>query len=362
MSPRTRCTLALSLTILACTAADSPGLAMTTGSPASSETTDTPPVDVPTDPTTTSGSTSSTSTTDDPISSTSTGDATTEEPPLCGNAVVDPGEGCDLGWENNSDLGYCKADCTLATCGDGDVWVGVESCDEGPGGNLGEYAGCMPDCSLANFCGDGLLHPSEACDAGEANGTGQHEEGFVACSATCNLDAYRVFISSTELTGKLGGLTGADLHCQNLARAVGWTEWTRVRAWLSDGSSAAKDRVAGSKPEWPLALVNGKRVANSLADLITSGPGDGIDLDELGEPWIKAQVWTNTAVTGEPFDSPQHCAGWISESLSSVAWVGLNAVPKLPEADWEDWSDNHWWTSYMTKTCDKPRHLYCFEI
>lgn len=113
----------------------------------------------------------------------------------------------------------------------------------------------------ANFCGDGLPHPSEACDAGEANGTGQHEEGFVACSATCNLDAYRVFISSTELTGKLGGLTGADLHCQNLARAVGWTEWTRFRAWLSDGSTAAKDRVAGSKPAWPYALVNGRRVA-----------------------------------------------------------------------------------------------------
>jgi hypothetical protein len=360
MPTRTRCTLALSLTLLACTSADSLGVAMTTGSSASSETTEAPPIDLPTGPTTTSGSTSSSSTTDDPT--TTTTDATTGALPLCGNAVIDPGESCDLGWENHSDLGYCKTDCTLATCGDGDLWVGVEMCDEGPGGNLGEYAGCMPDCSLANFCGDGLLYPPETCDAGTANGTGDHEDGFVACSATCDLDAYRIFISSTELSGDLGGLTGADLHCQNLVRAAGWAEWTRVRAWLSDGTSAAKDRVAGSKPAWPYALVNGKRVADNLADLVTSGPDDGIDLDELGNPWSQTQVWTNTAVTGEPFSPTDHCKGWNSAAPDSLGGVGLNAVPKLPEADWKDWADNNWWTLYAAVKCNDLLHLYCAEF
>jgi len=362
--PSTRHAMALSLTFVACSPpADTAGGAMATGGSSSSSTTESPPADQPTDPTTSSTSSSSASTTEASTTTTSTtGDATTGTPSLCGNGVVDPGEMCDLSWQNNSDLGYCKTDCTLATCGDGDLWVGVEACDEGPGGNTGAYAGCMPDCSLANFCGDGLPHPTEACDAGEANGTGQHEEGFVTCSATCNLDAYRVFISSIKLTGNLGGITGADQTCKNLAIAAGWAEESKVRAWLSNDSVSAMERVTGPDPDKPYALVNGKRITDNLAELGATGVGDGIDLDELGNPWIKAEVWTNTAVTGEPFDPPAHCQGWISASPGDLARIGLNARPKLPKDEWTDWSVSKKWTSYDTMPCVEFRHIYCFEL
>jgi len=46
---------------------------------------------------------------------------------LCGNGVVDDGEGCDDGDEDAFDA--C-ADCEVATCGDGFVRAGVESCDD----------------------------------------------------------------------------------------------------------------------------------------------------------------------------------------------------------------------------------------
>lgn len=363
--PSTRQVIVLSLTLVACSPpTDTAYVTITTGGSSSSSTTVSPPADQPTDPTTSSAGSSSASTTEDPATTSSTtSDETTGTPSLCGNGVVDPpDETCDLGWQNNNDIGYCKTDCTLATCGDGDLWVGVEACDEGPGGNTGEYAGCMPDClSLANFCGDGVLHPKEACDDGAANGTGQHEEGFVTCSATCNLDAYRVFISSTELTGNLGGLTGADQTCKNLATAAGWAEETEVRAWLSNDSVAAAEHVAGVAADRPYALVNGKRIAGSLAELVANGVGDGIELDELGNQWSKAQVWTDTAVTGEPFDPPAHCQGWISASPEDLARIGLNARPKLPKDEWTDWSVSKKWTSYDTRSCIEVRHLYCFE-
>lgn len=329
---------------------------------------------MPTEPTSTSAatttdtgaeaaSTSSSTPLDTGADTTTAVETATGWSPVCGNALQEDGEMCDLGWENNTDLGYCKTDCTLATCGDGDLWAGVEVCDEGPGGNNGEYGGCLADCSArAPFCGDGLLDPGEGCDNGEANGTPEHADGFAACSATCNFDAKRVLISSLEFNGKLGGLTGADLLCQNLVKAAGWPEWTRVRAWLSDGSTSALTRLTAFDSGEPYVLVNGRIVATNLTQLIAAGPGDGIDLDEHGTQWLDAYVWTNTAVTGEVFSATDHCYGWTSANPVHTALGGWNAVPKLPADEWTQWSDNKKWTSHIFLTCEMPYHLYCFEI
>jgi hypothetical protein len=359
--PRFRHTL--SLLVLACHPEETP-TDTTTSSSSTSETTDTPPpvptttggVDVPS----TTGGTSDADTTVDP---TSTGDATTGDPPLCGNGLVDPGEQCDLSWQDNSDKGYCKTDCTVAYCGDGDLWVGVESCDQGADGNTGDYAGCNPDCSLANFCGDGVPHPYESCDAGEFNGTGVSEEGFVGCSTSCGLEALRVAVSSVPFDGNLGGLTGADEICQDLVDAAGWPGDPKVLAWLSDGNKSALERISATMPSKPYALVNGRRVAGDLASLIADGPGDGIDLDEYGTAWTAITVWTNTAITGEAFSPTDHCFGWTSASPDAAsARVGLNAVPKLPEDAYDQWSQMKKWTSSKSQKCHTAQHLYCVEV
>ena len=57
----------------------------------------------------------------------------------CGNGVLDPGEACDDGNQNNTD-GCLDATslggtCQLASCGDGFVYAGVEGCDDGNGNN-----------------------------------------------------------------------------------------------------------------------------------------------------------------------------------------------------------------------------------
>ena len=62
--------------------------------------------------------------------------------------------------------------------------------------------------------------------------------------------------------GNLGGLAGADAHCQALAQAVGAGGKT-WRAYLSTGTVDAKDRI-GSGP-WYNA--KGELIAQSVADL-----------------------------------------------------------------------------------------------
>ena len=96
----------------------------------------------------------------------STGDeGTTAIPdPVCGDAVLDPGEGCDDG-EMNADDGACTSQCVPATCGDLLVQTGVEECDDG---NQVDTDACVAGCKHA-VCGDGLIGPGELCDDGNQN-------------------------------------------------------------------------------------------------------------------------------------------------------------------------------------------------
>ncbi|MGB1277056.1 MAG: fibrinogen-like YCDxxxxGGGW domain-containing protein, partial [Nannocystaceae bacterium] len=78
----------------------------------------------------------------------------------CGDGVLNGGEVCDDG--NTDDSDDCLSTCVEASCGDGFVLSGVEDCDD-----MGESAACNLDCTVA-ACGDGLLNESagEACDDG----------------------------------------------------------------------------------------------------------------------------------------------------------------------------------------------------
>jgi cysteine-rich repeat protein len=130
--------------------------------------------------------------------------------PVCGNGVVEFGETCDDGNQNNHDA--CPdgpgGTCQDATCGDGFVWAGHETCDDGNhmngdlcpdgvGGTcrdatcgdghvwLGQElcdTGADPLChdGCHSRCGDGIVNGSfgETCDDGDRNG--------IACYAGCS--------------------------------------------------------------------------------------------------------------------------------------------------------------------------------
>jgi len=297
----------------------------------------------------------------------STGDESTDGTSLCGNFIVDDGEQCDLGPMHNWDHGACTSQCMTATCGDGLLFEGVETCDEGDENGPG-HGQCNPiTCQFGPRCGDGVLTPEhEECDGGGPDGGGEIEGLDTKCLAGCTWDGRIVLISSKKFGANLGGLTGADLRCQNLAKDANLTGAAGYRAWLSDDDESPLTRLEFNSE--PLVLLSGVEVAEDLDALIANGPGDGITVTELRTTLMEARVWTNTAVTGEVFSDTDHCKNWTStaptnpDNTPSAASTGLNAVSKLPADDWNQWSDGRWWTHFLVPLqCSYTAHLYCVE-
>ena len=99
--------------------------------------------------------------------------------PMCGDGMVDDGEECDDGEDNNSDTvaDACRTDCSDPVCGDGVADSG-EDCD-----SLGaETADCNEDCTAAE-CGDGIIN--EAADEDCDDGNTDAEDG---CDAQCAIE------------------------------------------------------------------------------------------------------------------------------------------------------------------------------
>lgn len=301
----------------------------------------------------------------------STTSTTSGDRELCGNGVLDPGEGCDLSYESNSDSGACTLQCQPAVCGDGLVWAGHEACDRAGANNDTLYGACTTSCELGDHCGDSVVNrPYEECDHGALNNTGESPPGGVPCTA-CRLAARLAFVSSTPfLPSQLGGLTGADLRCQKLAEDAGYDNSTAFRAWLSAGPAGPAARFTHG-PETngvPYALPDGRRIADDWNDLVTHGPDDGITITELGAEALDSAVWTNTDAYGEPFDPDNICNGgscdcdnWTSDSPLLTARVGRSGVDKLLQTEWDMWQAERQWTSFKNLLCKFPLQIYCFE-
>ncbi len=99
--------------------------------------------------------------------------------PLCGDAILDPGEECDQGAANSDNTpDACRVDCMLPACGDGVIDTD-EECDDG---NRSPGDECQHDCLLPR-CGDGIVDLGEDCDQGTENSNGEPD----ACRADCTL-------------------------------------------------------------------------------------------------------------------------------------------------------------------------------
>ena len=76
----------------------------------------------------------------------------------CGDGVVQTGEMCDDGNDNESD--GCTSLCRPPECGDAIVSTG-EQCDDG---NDNETDDCTSACEYYSSCGDGVVQFVEQCD------------------------------------------------------------------------------------------------------------------------------------------------------------------------------------------------------
>jgi cysteine-rich repeat protein len=260
----------------------------------------------------------------------------------CGNAVLDPGEPCDGPGEACTDF------CSPPQCGDG-YKQDDEACDDG---NALVGDACTPDCQVSE-CGDGVVASDEVCD----DATGVIHDG---CTGECERDARFVFVTSQSYGGgDIGGLTGADGHCQLLADIAGLPG--QYLAWLSD--DADNPALRFGKSELPYVLPAGELglglvVADDWLDLVDGALERPIDVDETGASIAPGQacevddalVWTRTDASAGALAGSGSCLGW---SVNNVGNSG--AAGRIDAVDLA-------WTAACPKiSCARSLRLYCFE-
>lgn len=160
------------------------------------------------------------------------------------------------------------------------------------------------------------------------------------------------FVTSVGL-GKgadLGGLDGADKHCQALATAVGAGNKT-WRAYLStQGQSAvnAKDRIGRG----PWVNAKGEVIAKDIADLhsannkiskATALTEKGTVVNGRGDTPNMHDILTGTQPDGTAFSVPEDrtCGNW-TKSTTGAAMVGHSDRTGLDDsAPAKSWNSSH---------------------
>jgi hypothetical protein len=175
--------------------------------------------------------------------------------------------------------------------------------------------------------------------------------------------------------GDLGGLAGADRHCQALSSAAGataknWRAYLSTQPMGNTKAVNARDRIG----KGPWVNAKGEVIARSVADLHSDKNNltKATALDEKGMP-IKARgdtpnqhdILTGSQLDGTAFGAgaDMTCKNWTSSS-DGVAMVGHHDRAGLDDSA----PSKSWTTSHVTVGCSQealPRtggngYFYCF--
>jgi hypothetical protein len=177
--------------------------------------------------------------------------------------------------------------------------------------------------------------------------------------------------------GNLGGLAGADKHCQTLANAAGGTKKT-WRAYLSTqgpGAVNARDRIG----KGPWFNAKGARIAQDVADLhgdsieqarrgnnltrVTAITEKGQPVNGVGDTPNVHDILTGSQLDGTAFPAggDRTCQNWTSNTGDS-AQVGHH--------DRTGGGNTSWNSTHQSKGCSQANLvatggaglLYCFAI
>ena len=125
----------------------------------------------------------------------------------------------------------------------------------------------------------------------------------------------------------LGGLAGADAHCQMLAESAGAGGKT-WRAYLStSGAVNARDRIG----DGPWVNANGMQVASDVDDLHTENnklgkensiSESGEQINGRGDSPNRHDILTGSNLDGTAYAEGHTCGNWTSNSSDGSAKVG----------------------------------------
>jgi hypothetical protein len=194
---------------------------------------------------------------------------------------------------------------------------------------------------------------------------------LVAASAQAQQKDMTFFITSAG-SGKgadLGGLKGADAHCQKLAAAAGAgnRQW---RAYLSTDKVNARDRIG--KGPWKNA--KGEEIARNVDDLHkNSRINKQTGLDEKGQPVNgrgdspnKHDILTGSSPAGRAIaDKELTCGNW-TKSGEGSAMVGHHDRVGLSDTE----AARSWNSSHPSRGCSQDALrssggdglFYCFAV
>lgn len=166
------------------------------------------------------------------------------------------------------------------------------------------------------------------------------------------------FVTSAEFDGDLAraggaatGLLGGDALCQ--AAAADAELAGTFRAWLSDGTTNAIDRLADVGGWYTISWYWPPRQIFADAAQLATGPSASFT-DEHGN-YVSRHPWTGTKADGTRATSsvPQgsaNCLGWTASWVDSGVTGDSNSV-----------SAYGFWTSAGAQQCQNRASLYCFQ-
>lgn len=171
----------------------------------------------------------------------------------------------------------------------------------------------------------------------------------------------------------LGGLAGADRHCQTLAAAAGagsrtWRAYLSTQAAGTQAAVNARDRIG----QGPWFNVKGVRVADNLADLHSESSRLGKEgsltekgamVNGRGDTPNTHDILTGSTLDGRalPAGADATCGNWTSSTTGS-AQVGHH------DRQGGGANPNSWNSAHATKGCSQPNLVatggaglfYCF--
>ena len=188
-------------------------------------------------------------------------------------------------------------------------------------------------------CGDGHLDPGETCDD-------MNDDPADGCKL-CAKDLTVFVTSEIWQGGKLGGLFLADQRCRMLAALANLPNFATYRAWLSDSTHAAAERIFHSPGRY--VLVNGLVVADDWDGLTSGKLQNPINVTEASQTTAHSRAWTGTLASGQPALGATFCDDWTALSNGQLGGDGI--VTQTDEL----------WTFLEQDDCGSESALYCFE-
>lgn len=149
----------------------------------------------------------------------------------------------------------------------------------------------------------------------------------------------RAFVTSASGSGDLAswtaadpgelGLSAGDSICRHLASAAGVPLAETFRAWLSDSATDAASVLAAVGSDGPWVRLDGVRIADSDAELVSGILQAPIDLTETGHRAGNRGVWTGTVPAGVA--DADHCGDWRSTSGDGLRGNAARASDRWTE-------------------------------